>query len=132
MDSISSYYFVGRPDRVAELHDLIRGTRFADGAGGLPGNNDSGATSSWYVLSSLGLVPQSGSPYWFVTIPAVAAAEVDVRGGMLYISVDSHVRTAPGRAKAYFNGRELADWRITTKELMSGGNLVFKAEGSCR
>ena len=130
MDSISSYYFVGRPDRVAELHDLIRRTRFADGAGGLPGNNDSGATSSWYVLSSLGLVPQSGSPYWFVTIPAVESAEVDVRGGMLSISVDSHVRTAPGLAKAYFNGRELADWRIPSKELISGGNLAFKAGGS--
>ena len=127
MDSISSYYFVGRPDRVAELHDLVRRTRFADGPGGLPGNNDSGATSSWYVLSSLGLVPQSGSPYWFVTIPAVESAEVDVRGGRLSIKVDPRVRAAPRSARPYFNGRELADWRISTRELVSGGALEFKS-----
>ena len=129
MDSISSYYYVGRPDRVAELHELIRRTRFGDGAGGLPGNNDSGATSSWYVLSSLGLVPQPGSPFWFVTVPAVDLAEVDVRGGVLSVRVDSSVRRAPEKAKAFYNGRSIENWRLATADLIAGGELAFSTEG---
>ena len=34
--------------------------QFGTGPGGLPGNDDSGGLSSWYVWASLGLFPVAG------------------------------------------------------------------------
>jgi predicted alpha-1,2-mannosidase len=52
------YNWTGHPWRTQEvvsktLHDL-----FTDSAGGLPGNDDLGATSSWAVFAYLGLYPE--------------------------------------------------------------------------
>ena len=45
-------------------------TRFAATPDGLPGNDDSGATSAWYVLSALGIYPVSpGDGIYQLTTP---------------------------------------------------------------
>jgi predicted alpha-1,2-mannosidase len=52
------YNWLGRPDRTAEVNQEIRDTLWTDnGTDGLLGNDDLGATSAWYVWSSIGLFP---------------------------------------------------------------------------
>ena len=51
------YLWTKEPYRTQEVvHRTIK-TSFYDVPGGLPGNDDLGATSSWYVLAALGLYP---------------------------------------------------------------------------
>jgi predicted alpha-1,2-mannosidase len=52
-----AYSFAGAPVRTQEVVRRIVNRTFADGPGGLPGNDDLGATSSWYVFAALGLYP---------------------------------------------------------------------------
>lgn len=51
------YTFAGAPDKTQEIVRNLLTTSFSNTPGGLPGNDDSGATSSWYIFSSMGLYP---------------------------------------------------------------------------
>ena len=52
------YDFAGVPWRTQAVVRRIQNELFTDKPNGLPGNDDGGALSSWYVLSALGLYPE--------------------------------------------------------------------------
>ncbi|WP_431214235.1 glycoside hydrolase domain-containing protein [Puia sp. P3] len=51
------FNFAGRHDLAVYWLDQIMHHRYTDQPGGLPGNDDLGAMSSWYVFSALGFFP---------------------------------------------------------------------------
>jgi predicted alpha-1,2-mannosidase len=53
------YDYAGAPDRTQQVVRAIQDGDFTDTPGGLPGNDDLGATSSWYVWSALGGYPET-------------------------------------------------------------------------
>ena len=55
METPYAYIFAGRHDRSAEVVRAVLRYQFTTGRGGLPGNDDSGGLSSWYVWSALGI-----------------------------------------------------------------------------
>jgi predicted alpha-1,2-mannosidase len=52
------YDFAGAPYRTQDVVRRITTQLFQDIPGGLPGNDDGGAMSSWYVFAALGLYPE--------------------------------------------------------------------------
>lgn len=52
-----AYYHVGRPDRGQDVVARARRELWSTGPQGLPGNDDLGALSAWYVWASIGLYP---------------------------------------------------------------------------
>jgi putative alpha-1,2-mannosidase len=72
------YAFAGRrPDALAGLRRW-----FTTSPGGLPGNDDLGALSSWYVFNSLGFGPVTpGAPFYVLGPPAFSRATIAPRGG---------------------------------------------------
>ena len=81
MEAPWAYHYAGRPDRTAEVVHAALTWQFGTGAGGLPGNDDSGALSSWYVWASLGLFPLAGQGLFLVNAPAFARGVLRVDGG---------------------------------------------------
>ena len=73
------YDFAGAPWRTQNIVSRIRYELFFAAPNGLPGNDDGGALSSWYVLSALGLYPE---------IPGVAGFAV---GSPLFPKVIIHL-----------------------------------------
>ena len=126
MNSPLSWYWIGRADRVVEVHDLIRRCRFADGEGALPGNNDGGALSSWYVWSCLGVYPVSGTPYSMLVSPLVDSADVPFAGGRLTIRVKRESPKSIYPVDFAFNGKVSRNPWIKTSTLVAGGELVFR------
>ena len=61
----------------------------APGRGGLPGNDDSGGLSSWYVWASLGLFPVAGQSLFLVNAPAFASPGSRVNGGEFVIETET-------------------------------------------
>lgn len=123
METPFAYYWCGRPDRTAEIVDVVRRFRFSDGAGGCPGNNDSGATGSWYVWSCLGLFPVTGTPYYLIGTPSVDSAEIDFARGTLRIAVRRESPRSIYPAGCMFNGREMREPWLKVLELEAGGDL---------
>jgi predicted alpha-1,2-mannosidase len=64
----------GRPDLTQKWVRWILRDRYATTPDGLDGNDDAGTLSAWYVLSSLGLYPQSGTDRYWLGSPAVDEA----------------------------------------------------------
>ena len=52
-----TYNFAGKPSGTSDAVRRVMAQSFTTGAGGLPGNDDLGATSAWYVWAALGLYP---------------------------------------------------------------------------
>ena len=121
------YTHAGRPDRTQERTRRILSTEYFTGRGGLPGNDDSGAMSSWYVWAAVGLFPNAGQPYYYITSPVFTRSAIDLGGGRSF-SVE-----APGASEsdayvqsATLDGRPLVRAWITHEELARGGRLVLR------
>lgn len=122
-----SYIYADRHDRTCEI---IRGGMkymFTTGRGGLPGNNDTGALSSYYVLNALGLFPVAGQDLFLIGSPVVDGAEIELYNGKtLTIKVSGNSDKNIYVKKVTFNGRVLDDFRIKASELLCGGELSFE------
>lgn len=126
METPATYLWCGRLDRFAEINDLIRRFQFTDGEGGAPGNVDSGALSSWYVWSCLGLYPLTGTQYYLLGSPSISCVDIDLSHGTLHIET---VRESPNAIYPVgyeFNGRSFTEPWLPVEEIENGGKLVFR------
>lgn len=131
MNAPLAWFWAGRADRVCEVHDLVRRCRFSDGPGALPGNNDGGGTSAWYVWSCLGLSPLSGTPYVFLVSPTVVRAHLALAGGNdLEIEVERTSPKAIYPKEIVFNGVRVSEPWLTVSALQKGGRLLFRMTDS--
>ena len=121
-----SYVYAGRHDRTCEIVRAGMKCLFTEGRGGIPGNNDSGALSSYYVLMALGLFPVAGQDLFLMGSPFVKSARIRLyTGGVLEIGTDGVSDERIYVKSVRFNGRELHGFRIPAGELMRGGKLEF-------
>jgi putative alpha-1,2-mannosidase len=131
MEAPWSYHYAGRPDRTAEVvHAPVHG-QFGTGRGGLPGNDDSGGLSSWYVWASLGLFPVAGQNQFLISSPAVAHGRINVAGRELSIETSGFVAPEPGGPARYvqsvrLDGAQLERSWLSGNELHRGGRLVIE------
>lgn len=128
MDAPWAYHYAGRPDRTAEVVHAALEHQFGTGPGGLPGNDDSGGISSWYVWATLGLLPVAGQNVTLLSTPSVRAATIAMPGGPLRIETTGFVeptRDAPVQhvQSAHLDGVELPGAWMSTRAMHRGGTL---------
>lgn len=113
------YTLLGRPDRTAQIVQCILKHRFTTGRGGLPGNDDSGGLSSWYVWSALGLFPMAGQGRALVSRSVFNEAVIHVgdRTIRIYPFLELHQQNPT------FNGRPLCRPWLEPCQLKAGGEL---------
>src|SRR5262249_33100614 len=79
-----AYDSAGAPRRTQAVVRRIQRTLFTAEPGGLPGNDDGGTTSAWYVFSALGLYPVvPGVGGFAVGSPLFSDAVVHLAGGQV-------------------------------------------------
>ncbi|CAD6003319.1 glycoside hydrolase domain-containing protein [Agreia sp. COWG] len=128
MEAPWAYHYAGRPDRTAEIVHNVLTQQFGPGRGGLPGNDDSGGLSSWFVWASLGLFPVAGQNTFLVNAPAFESAVISVGGEPFTIRTTGFVEPQHGGAVQYvqsvlLNGEPLERSWISGTELHSAGEL---------
>jgi len=131
MEAPWAYHYVGRPDRTADIVHAAVHQRFGTGPGGLPGNDDSGGLSSWYVWASLGLFPVAGQNLILLNAPSYSEAIMRMGDNELEIvTTGFREPTAQDPAQyvqsASFNGRSINESWIDASELARGGQLVVE------
>lgn len=131
MEAPWSYHYIGRPDRTADVVHAIVMNQFGIGAGGLPGNDDSGGLSSWYVWASIGLFPVAGQQIVFVNTPSFAHVRLRTGASALTIDTVGFVEPEPDLPPQYvqsvtFDGVPLERTWLTLHELHRGGRLVIE------
>lgn len=109
--------------------DWVRRTRYTAGPDGLPGNDDAGTMSAWYLFGALGVFPLAGTEEWLLAAPSVTQAEVTMAGGATLRVRAPAAGTGATRARALRWGEEtLAHPRMTQAQVARGGTLVFELE----
>ena len=126
MECPYAYIYAGRPDRTAEVVRATMQYRFATGKGGLPGNDDSGGTSSWYVWSALGLFPVAGQDVFLVGSPIFERARIKLARGTLVVEARGVSDDGICVQSAVLNGEPLDRAWLRWSEIADGGELVLE------
>ena len=121
------YTHAGRPDRTQERVRRVLDTEYTTGRGGLPGNDDSGAMSSWFVWAAVGLYPNAGQPFYYVASPLFERSTIDLGGGRAFVVEARDVSGANRYVQsATLGGRPLTRAWLRHEEVAAGGRLVLR------
>jgi predicted alpha-1,2-mannosidase len=120
---------VGEPAATQRWVDWARTENYGPGPDGLPGNDDAGTMSAWYVFSAIGLYPLPGSDGYWITAPMFERIELDLSDAespdrKLAIVAEG---AGPGMiyvAAATFNGAALQRPWITWPQLRDEGGTL--------
>ena len=123
------YLWAGRPDRTADVLRLTLEKYFTDTRAGIPGNDDSGAMSSWLIFNTLGLYPVAGQDLYLLGTPAIPEASLSVgRGKTLRIVARGAGADGLNRyiQSATLNGKPLQSAWFHHREIADGGELILE------
>jgi predicted alpha-1,2-mannosidase len=127
-DILAPYLYIhaGRPDRTADRVRALLASEYHPGRDGLPGNDDAGTMTSWYVWSAIGLYPNAGQPFYYMGSPLFTHTAIDVGGGKQFV-VEAPETSADNRyvQSAELNGRGLNRAWLTHREIADGGRLIL-------
>jgi predicted alpha-1,2-mannosidase len=122
------YDFSGQPwktqRRVRQLMDVWYG----DGPHGIPGDDDGGATSSWYVMSAIGFYPVCpGSPVYEIGSPIFEKTTIRLGNGKDFTIIAHHVSAQNKYIQsAQLNGKPLNKPWFSQSDLANGGTLILE------
>lgn len=121
------YLWAGRPDKAADVLTLALQREFLDSRGGLPGNDDSGAMSAWYVWQMLGIYPNAGQDLYLIGVPGYAASRIELGGGKTLRLVARNFDPQLNRyvQSASLNGQPLTSAWFRHAQIRDGGELVL-------
>ena len=117
------YHWIGRPDlSTLRVHQIVR-DNYSDTPDGLPGNDDSGAMSSWLAFHLMGFYPNAGHDYYLLNVPLLPEYTMTLSNGRQFHVVRKG--KGDGFKQVLWNGEALSQARITHEQLMQGGTLLF-------
>ena len=121
------YHWIDRPDKTSDRVLQIIRDNYDDTPRGIPGNDDSGAMSSWLAFHMMGLYPNAGHDYYLLHTPVLRQTMLHLTNGRTLTIRAPKLSDRNFRVKRILlNGTELSDHRITHQQLLQGGELVFE------
>ena len=117
------YHWIGRPDLSSDRVREIVTSNYTDQPDGLPGNDDSGAMSSWLAFHMMGLYPNAGQSYYLLHAPLIPEWTLQLCNGK---TLRGFVKGKGSHfEKVTLNGKLLDNAQLEHADLMAGGELVF-------
>ncbi len=120
------YNYVNKPDKTAQIVRRVLRDKYNTTATGLPGNDDSGSMSAWYVFHSLGFFPNAGQDVYLISSPTFTQSILQLENGKTFeISAPQASETNIYIQSAILNGKTLNRCWLKHEEIMDGGKLEF-------
>ena len=122
------YDFSGQPWKTQRRVREIMNIWYGDGPLGIPGDEDGGAMSSWYVLSAMGFYAVSpGSPVYEIGSPIFAKSTIRMANGKEFTIVAQDVSAQNKYIQsARLNGNPLDKPWFPHSAIANGGELVLQ------
>lgn len=121
-----TYLYAGRPDRTQQIIRVALEYRFNEGRGGLPGNDDSGAMSTWYAWNCMGLFPMTGQDIFLIGSPKFDKVSFSIRGNEFEVVTKNNSRNNVFIQSVTLNGKKYDKTYLSFEEVANGGTLVVK------
>lgn len=120
------YHWIGRPDLSSDrIHQIINHYYDASPAG-IPGNDDSGAMSSWLAFHMLGLFPNAGQSYYLINTPFFEESTLHLAEGDFTIVARKLSDKNRYIQSATLNGQSYDLAWIEHQNLVNGGVLELQ------
>ena len=121
------YNYSGQPWKTQKVVRYICEKFYKDSPAGLPGNDDCGQMSAWYVFSSIGFYPVNpADDKYMIGSPMFQKSVINVKHGKTFSVIANNVSIKNQYIQsAELNGKKFDRTYITYKEIMHGGKLIF-------
>ena len=121
------YNYAKCPSKTQDLVSKIRDTLFTVNPGGLPGNDDLGSMSSWFVFNALGFFPVCpGVPEYNIGIPMFEQVIIhNPNGNDFIIKAQNSSLKNNYIQSATLNGEDFNQSWFNHSEILNGGELTF-------
>lgn len=122
------YAYAGQPWKTQRRVRQIMDVWYGDGPLGICGDDDGGATSSWYVLSALGFYPVTpGIPAYEIGSPIFAESRTTMANGKVFTITARNVSAKNKYIQsAVLNGRPWNKPWFEHASIANGGSLVLE------
>jgi predicted alpha-1,2-mannosidase len=97
---------------------------YGDGPDGLPGNDDGGTMSAWWLFSASGFFPRVGTSEYVIGAPILPKVTLKLPGGDFVITTKGPASGSP--ASATLNGEKLPRPRFDHAQIAKGGSLEIE------
>lgn len=128
-DIMTSYLYVytGRPDKTSERVRHIMNKDYSVSPAGLPGQDDAGCMSSWYVFSSMGFYPNAGQDFYFIGSPVFSKITIHLDKYKLF-TIRAEDNSAENKyiQSAVLNDKEWNKAWFQYRDIINGAELVLK------
>ena len=123
------FNFADRWDLTQKTVKYILDTEYQDNAGGLPGNDDAGQLSAWYVFSSMGFYPVApGSNEYQLSSPVFSKVTLKLDkkyyDGNTFVLETNETSDMGIYSKVKLNGKD-SGTVLKHEDLVKGGKLTF-------
>lgn len=122
------YNYAGRPDKSADIVHYLLEKAFTDSRAGIPGNDDSGAMSSWLIFETLGIYPVAGQDVYLISAPSIPDATLMLGNGkklhLIAKNLD-HSGLNHYVQSVTLNGVNLPNSWFRHDQIKNGATLVF-------
>jgi predicted alpha-1,2-mannosidase len=127
VDLGAAWIFAAMDDwtRAARWTRWALSARYSDGFDGIPGNDDAGTMSAWYMFAASGLYPIAGTDAYLLGSPIFDEVTMHLPGGDLAITAPGTSPSVRYVTSATLNGTKLARPRVAHADLTKGASLAF-------
>ena len=120
------YHYVGKPYKTSSVVRRAVTQIYSPAANGLPGNDDLGQTSAWYVWAALGMYPAlPGDDLLLLHGPLFPKVVIHLARGDLNIIGNGAGTNAPYVQSLTVNGKPAAAAWTRFASLANGGTLIY-------
>jgi predicted alpha-1,2-mannosidase len=126
-----AYHFAAHPAGTSSTVRRVMTESFTTGAGGLPGNDDLGATSAWYVWGALGMYPPTpGADTLALHGPLFSNILIDRPSGDITITASGAGQASPYVQSLSVNGSATQRNWVRYADIAGGASLSYAMGGS--
>ncbi|XBH20900.1 glycoside hydrolase domain-containing protein [Jonesiaceae bacterium BS-20] len=121
-----AYNWAGKPAGTQYVISELRKTGFHSGRDGMPGNDDLGAQSAWYVFAALGFFPVSSSEAGLaINSPMFQNTTLWIDGEPVRLTTDIDPTNAPFIKNMQIDGQDYGRSWMSADTLKSAKNISF-------
>lgn len=121
------YIHAGRADKTQSLLREIMRREYRTGRAGLPGNDDAGTMSSWFVWNAVGLYPNAGQAFYYIGSPIFTRSTIDLGAGRKFtIEAVKASEASKYVQSAMLDGKPIDRSWLKHSEISNGGKLVLQ------
>ena len=121
------YNYAGAPWKTQKtVRELVK-NKFKATLGGLPGNEDCGQLSAWYIFGAMGFYPVCpGLPIYQIGSPSFDKVSIDLGNGKKFsIVAENNSDDNVYIQSASLNGKPYGNCWISHDDIMNGGTIKF-------